>query len=73
VIAGNINPAVVVDGWLSNYQVFDGVFTYLKRDSWINSQRRGIYGNKPWIKISIPAYTEPDIYEATITYSLYEY
>lgn len=71
-LSGTANAWVVVDVSLANYQTLSGIVTYIKRDVWANGWITWWYGNKPWLKIAIPAYQDVDEYEATITYTLYE-
>lgn len=66
------NPNVVVSSVLSNYVSLASPITYLKRDTWPNSFLRGKYGNKPELRIDLPAYQAAGQYQGTITYTLYE-
>ncbi len=66
------NTGVIIASWLTNYQVFSGVLTYIERPSWFNGGVTGRYGNKAWLKILVPAYQKIEEYHAMMTYTLYE-
>jgi len=63
-------PWIYVNEWLSAYTSFPWTQTYMKRDGIPNTCPWWVYGNRPYIKVEIPAYTKPDSYSGNFTYDL---
>lgn len=70
-ITGNNNEHVVFDSHVSDYYVLTGTVTYIKRDTDLGGIL-WVYGDDPWVQVTIPAYTPATTYHGTITYTLYE-
>lgn len=64
-------PQVYVTWWLATPQTFSGAIKYMIRDfvEWYSCPA-GVYGNKPYISVDIPAYQNPDTYSGIITIDL---
>jgi len=62
---------VYVTGSLATPQTFSGAINYIIRDftGWYSCPT-GVYGNKPYISVDIPAYQNPDTYSGIITIDL---
>ena len=66
--------AVYVNPTLGTYQTGNTILTYIQRD-YITSEYScpaWVYGNKPYVKINIPAYQIPDVYSGGLEIYLYE-
>jgi hypothetical protein len=63
---------VYISGGIVNYVNFTWSKQYMMRDKRNNpySCPTGTYGNKPWIKINIPARQSPNIYSWTLTFDI---
>ena len=75
VIAGNGNSSIYVTWTLGTYQTGNTPKTYMVRDTVTTPQYScpsGIYGNKPFIRVDIPANTTPDTYSWILNMILYE-
>jgi len=77
---GNLNPTLIygqtwvvsISNFLSGYQSITNPITYIyKSTSWGNIWVVNRYGDKPYVKIIIPAYSNTWDYSGTITFSLY--
>lgn len=69
-ITGNTNSDVVFDSNVSSYHAINSVVTYIKRDA---NNGYGIlweYGDAPYVKVTIPAFTPATTYHGVITYTL---
>ncbi|MFZ2151054.1 MAG: hypothetical protein WAZ12_02055 [Candidatus Absconditicoccaceae bacterium] len=79
-MAGNSNPELLL-GTNGNveinsvfsgdyYSIFNTPVTYIYRGETLNYGKINKYGDKPWIKIVIPAYTQPGMYSGTIYFDI---
>jgi len=59
---------VYINSWLSGYISFSGAQTYIQRDYNSYMCPWWEYGNKPYIKVEVPAFQSPDTYSGSITY-----
>jgi len=74
VIEGNIDSSIYVTWSLGTYQSTSAPLQYIVR-SYVSSQYScpaGVYGNKPYIKVDIPANQVPDTYSGVLNINLYE-
>jgi hypothetical protein len=71
-IAWTTTTWVYVSGWIVNYVNFAWARQYIMRDTRNNPYNcpTGTYGNKPWIKINIPARQSPNNYSWTLTFDI---
>jgi hypothetical protein len=65
---------IYVNPSLNSYQTGNIARTYIQREyvTWEYSCPGGVYGNKPYIKVEIPAYQNPDTYSGWAEIYLYE-
>jgi hypothetical protein len=70
--SGDANTDVMLATWRSSYRTADSIYTFILRDPWANSWRVGTYETFPRLRLTLPAYTKPDIYQTEITYTLFE-
>lgn len=71
-ITGNANSGVIFDSNVASYHSLSGAVQYIKREKNTAYGILWAYGDKPEIKVTIPAYTPATTYHGTITYTLYE-
>jgi hypothetical protein len=62
----------VIATGIQSYQVANTTTTFIKRDTAANSNVKGQYGSKLWIRVDVPSYHPIGSYTGTITYTLYE-
>lgn len=71
-ITGNANDYVVFDSNVSDYHAINSAVQYIQRNAGNGYGILWVYGDKPEIKVTIPAYTPATTYHGVITYTLYE-
>lgn len=71
-ITGNANADVVFDTHVSDYTAINVAVQYIQRDKDTGYGILWEYGDAPYVKVTIPAYTPATTYHGVITYTLYE-
>ena len=71
-ITGNANSDVVFDSHITSYTAINSPIQYIQRAKNTGYGILWVYGDKPEIKVTIPAYTPATTYHGVITYTLYE-
>lgn len=71
-ITGNQNADVVFDSHVSDYTAIDEAVQYIQRAKNVGYGILWEYGDAPYVKVTIPAYTPATTYHGVITYTLYE-
>lgn len=71
-IAGTVNPRVVVANSMISWQSLDTPRTLILRDPAANFWVVGHYGTLPQMQVLIPAFQSVGVYTGTLTYTLYE-
>lgn len=71
-ISGSANPYVTLWSAFTSFSYATGTATFLKRDLWTGAGIYGTYGTILQLRVDIPAYSTPDIYSGTLTYTLFE-
>lgn len=72
VLSGTENPRVVIDANTANYQPLDSAKTFIYRNTAVNSDTVGKYGQTIFLRINVPAYQAPGAYVGTLVYTLIE-
>jgi len=72
VLSWSANPRVEINSWFSSYSVATWSVTFIERSSSPNAWVEWVYWVLPTLRFTVPAYSRPDTYEGTITYTLYE-
>lgn len=72
-LLGSVNTRVYTSNDVLNTPAsLDQPREFINRDAAANSWVLGKYGEKPYLQLTIPAYTSVGTYQGTITYTLYE-
>ena len=71
-LQGRTGTNVMISGSLSSYNSFSAPRTYIFRD--VSAKEftcpAGVYGNKPWLKVDIPARQSTDLYTGIVTFDM---
>jgi cysteine-rich repeat protein len=71
-LSGSANPAVTLGSAFTSFSYATGTATFLKRDAGTGAGIYGTYGSILQLRVDIPAYSIPDVYSGTLTYTLFE-
>lgn len=71
-LSGDVNTDVILATWRNSYRTADVTYTFIIRNSGVNSGRIWLYETFPFLRLTIPPYTKSDIYTADMTYTLFE-
>jgi len=62
---------VYMNSDLLSYYPIDISVTYIYRNLWFNNGIINKYGNKPWVKLTVPSFTPPWDYTGVINFDLH--